>query len=131
MKKDEKFRKVERLCSRKLIEELFSSGRSIYSYPFRLVWMPLESKLPFNSQLAFSVQKKHFKKAVTRNLLKRRLREAYRKNRNELYSFLEENDLNIVFMIIYTTKDILVYRDIEDKIIVILRRLKEELARGK
>lgn len=128
MKTDNKFRKAERLCSKKLIEELFSSGRSFYAYPFRLVWIPLESKLPFNSQLAISVKKKQFKKAVHRNLLKRRIREAYRNNKHSLYVYLQERDIHIAFILIYTSADILTSKEIGDKIIVILDRLRKELA---
>ena len=128
MTTDNKFRKAERLCSKKLIEELFSSGRSFYAYPFRLVWIPLESKLPFNSQVAISVKKKQFKKAVHRNLLKRRIREAYRNNKQPLYVYLQERDIHIAFILIYTSSDILTSKEIGDKIIVILDRLRKELA---
>jgi ribonuclease P protein component len=130
MTKDQKFRKAERLCSKKLIEELFRSGKSFYSYPFRLVWLPVQNYLPYDAQVSISVQKRHFKKAVDRNLLKRRIREAYRKNKHELYFKLGEEKLQIVFMIIYGSRDILSYEEIEDKIIVILSRLKEEISRG-
>ncbi len=130
MTKDQKFRKAEKLCSKKLIEELFRSGKSFYSYPFRVVWLPVENLLQYDAQVSVSVQKRHFKKAVDRNLLKRRIREAYRKNKHELYFKLSEQKQQIVFMIIYGAKDILSYQEIEDKIIVILSRLKEEISRG-
>lgn len=92
--------------------------------------MPVTNPLPYNAQMAVSVQKRQFKRAVQRNLLKRRIREAYRTNKNVLYEYLDQNNVRIVFMIIYTASDILEYKDIENKIIVILRRLKEELSRG-
>ena len=130
MKNDQKFRKAERLCHKKLIEELFQSGRSFYSYPFRLVWMPVTSPIDYSAQMAISVQKRHFKKAVDRNLLKRRVREAYRKNKGELYIKLEELNIRIVFMMIYSTPEILDYNEIEGKIKVVLSRLKEEISRG-
>ncbi len=130
MKNDQKFRKAERLCHKKLIEELFQSGRSFYSYPFRLVWMPVISPIDYSAQMAISVQKRHFKKAVDRNLLKRRVREAYRKNKGELYIKLEELNIRIVFMMIYSTPEILDYNEIEGKIKVVLSRLKEEISKG-
>jgi len=82
------------------------------------------------AQIAISVQKRLFKKAVSRNLLKRRIREAYRKQKSDIYVFLKEIDMQIVFMLIYTASDILDYNEIEGKIIVMLQRLKDELARS-
>lgn len=93
--------------------------------------MPVDIPIDYSAQMAVSVQKRHFKKAVDRNLLKRRIREAYRKNKGELYLKLEELDIRIVFMIIYSTPEILDYNEIQDKIIVILGRLKEEISRAK
>lgn len=130
METNNKFRKSERLCRRKLISELFISGRSFYSYPFRLIWMPVDASIPRPAQMAVSVGKRQFRKAITRNLLKRRIKEAYRKHKQELYLTLLEHDVRIVFMIIYTSSAILGYREIEDKIILILRRLKDEIARS-
>ena len=130
MAKDNKFRKAERLCSKKLIEELFRSGRSFYSYPFRLVWIPVKNNMPYNSQLGISVKKRQFKKAVDRNLLKRRIREAFRSNKHELYAYLESKDILIAFMLIYTSADIMSSQEIEDNILVVLNRFKEELAGG-
>ena len=91
--------------------------------------MTVAEPIPQPAQMAISVQKRLFKKAVQRNLLKRRIREAYRKNKSELYLKLESSNTNIVFMLIYTGSSILSYQEIEKKIIVVLGRLKEELAK--
>ena len=125
---NQRFRKSERLCRKKFIEELFKSGKSLYSFPFRLVWVSVTEKISQPAQLAISVQKRLFKRAVQRNLIKRRIREAYRKNKSELYLKLESSNTNIVFMLIYTGSSILSYQEIEKKIIVVLGRLMEELA---
>ena len=111
------------------MEELFKKGNSLYSFPFRLIWIPVSEPLPHQAQIAISVQKRLFRKAVQRNLLKRRIREAYRNNKSELYQYLETSQKKIVFMLIYTGSTILSYKEIEKKIIVVLGRLMEELAK--
>ena len=124
---DQKFRKDERLCSQKLIDDLFLRGNSFYKFPFRLVWLPSDKNTIYPAQIAISVRKKQFKRAVDRNRIKRRIREAYRKNKSELYTELERLNLRIAFMIIYTAPEIMEYTEIEGKIILILKRLKEDL----
>lgn len=86
-KQKAKLTKAERIHSRKAIEALFASGERWTCYPFRLA---LQTKLenpdgepPF--QLLVSVSKRNFKKAVDRNLIKRRIREAFRLNKATFY----------------------------------------------
>ncbi|WP_027002233.1 ribonuclease P protein component [Hugenholtzia roseola] len=75
--------KSERLYHKKVIQELFKEGSSLFSYPFKLIFLvekePLLSPTkPTFPALLISVGKKNFKKAHDRNRLKRQIREAYR-----------------------------------------------------
>jgi ribonuclease P protein component len=84
-------------------------------------------------EFALSVPKKAFKRAVDRNILRRRVREAYRLNKIELYKFLKNNILHghkrFAFMVLYTAKEELPYSDIEKGIKKMIRKFKEELSR--
>jgi ribonuclease P protein component len=109
----ETFSKSERLCSKKVIEALFENGKTIYCSPLIIVWSYNEPESLVPAQVAFSVPKKVFRLAVTRNLIKRRLREAYRKNKWVLYNYLREKEKKIVFTIIYREKSIYDYFAVE------------------
>ena len=74
--------KSERLYKKKDIQELFDKGSSFYLYPFR-IFVQKQSEQNIH-QVLFSVSKKNFKKAVDRNRIKRRMREAYRLNKGAL-----------------------------------------------
>jgi ribonuclease P protein component len=110
----ETFNKAERLCSKKEIEALFKNGKSFYCFPFVVVWSFANSPIPFPAQVAFSVSKKGFKLAVTRNLIKRRMREAWRKNKFLLYDFLSASEKSVVFTIIYKESSVTDYIIIEN-----------------
>ena len=71
--------RAERLRGDKSIGELFREGRSGFVFPFRYYYLcvPAEAGVPAGSMLV-SVPKKLFRRAVKRNLLKRRTREAFR-----------------------------------------------------
>jgi len=120
------FKKEERLCSKKIIGELFSEGHTFYKYPFLVKWSINNNPKDREAMLLINVSKKHHKRAVDRNLIKRRIKEAFRKNKNILYDYLNENNINLVFSLIYNSKEIALFEEIELKIILILQRFQKE-----
>ncbi len=127
------FRKEERLCHQKLIDELFHRGSSFVYYPFRVVMRQptvQEVESPTLIQVLISVPKRRHSKAVTRNLLKRRIREAYRvKKAKEFYPFFFDHKLPITFSIQYIAQDVLDYTVISDKMSGLLQKLIKEYAK--
>lgn len=113
------FSKNERLTGKKKIEELFKTGSSFYlgAFQIRMVYPSIESDC---HRILISVPKKNFKKAVDRNLLKRRIREAYRLNKEILPS---STFLYIGF--VYISKQILTFQEIQDQLIQCLKRLEK------
>jgi ribonuclease P protein component len=121
------FKKPERLCSKKAIEALFERGKSFYIFPFQVVWLESPLEINFPSQVAFSVSKKSFKRAVKRNLIKRRIRESYRRNKHTLYRFLESANKKIIFIIIYKGDFIPDYVSVEESVRLIIEKLISEV----
>src|SRR6202051_3729951 len=102
MSKKYTFTKEERLCNKKLIGELFHSGSSFLCYPFKASWLFVDEPLAFPAQILLSVPKKRFNRAVDRNLIKRRMREAYRLHKQQLlYDELTKADKKIVLSLGY------------------------------
>jgi ribonuclease P protein component len=119
------FKKEERLCSKKLIEELFHDGSSFLLYPFRIVWLKHGLPVEVPVQALINVPKRRFKKAVERNLLKRRIREVYRLHKaDQLYPFLKSHSAQLLLGIQYVGKDIADYEFIHKKFILALTTLK-------
>lgn len=113
------FSKNERLYHKKIIEGLFKNGSSNFLYPFLLKYLPVESTEQKYHQVLISVPKRHFRKAVHRNLIKRKIREIYRTNKQLIYP--AEIKFNIA--IIYTGKEILPFKNLKNKLIKVLKRL--------
>lgn len=124
---DFSFKKEERLYKKAELEELFKSGKKIHESPFNVIHKSISLTEVIGAstpiKVAISIPKKRFKKAVDRNHLKRLCREAYRLNRNDLKASLKDSNQSIHFMLIYNSNDPLPFKLIEDKIILILRRL--------
>ncbi len=122
------FKRKERLKSRKILSQLFSKGASFSAFPLRIVWTPIlnpQSDAP--AQMALSVPKKKFNKAAHRNLLRRRIREAYRLNKHSLYENIADCQHQYGFMFIYVAKEALPFEKIEGAMIHSLKRLSREL----
>lgn len=113
-------KKKERLSVGTDLSRLFASGRYGITDGFRYCYR-IGNGLPFN-RIVVSVPKKCFRRAVKRNLLKRRIREAYRLNKNLLPVNAEKGGTDILF--IYSSKDILDF----NAVVLSVRNILESLA---
>lgn|SRR5690606_2538075 len=107
----------KRLKSRKKIERLFATGQHMHKFPIRAVYLWIEEEAP-GFQIAVSVPKKLVKKASNRNLIKRRMREAFR-----LHQFRINYPKKLEIMFIYTTSELLEFSQIEKSMIALLDSL--------
>jgi ribonuclease P protein component len=79
----------------------------------------------FPVQVLISVPAQIIRKAVLRNRIKRRIREAWRINKEILYEDLTERQQQMAVCIMYTSKEILPSSLVREKIILILQRLRK------
>lgn len=117
------FKKAERLSSRKAFETLLKKGSVYFLFPLKMIWLVNDVNTQSPVQVAFAVPKKRFKRANKRNLVKRRLREAYRLNKSPLYQFLNEKGIHIHLLIIYIAPEVLSYHEIGPKIKIALNSI--------
>ena len=113
------FSKQEKLTGKKKVEGLFKKGSSFYLDDFQIRHLP--SGEVGHNQILISVPKRNFKRAVDRNLLKRRIREAYRLNKHLIDKADDDPALYIAF--IYLSKQILTFDNIQAQLIKCLERL--------
>lgn len=118
------FTKEERLCSRKLIDLLFKDGSSFLLYPFRISYLLTDVPCRFPVQIVINVSKKRYKRAVDRNLIKRRCRESYRLHKElELYAHLNDPDRLLLLSVQFVGKKIYDYSFFEKRLTGALKKL--------
>lgn len=136
------FHKSERLRHKALVDPLFMSGNSLYAYPLRIVFRPLSDTQLADTfriavpegiaplQVLITVPKKKRRHAVDRVLMRRRIREAYRRLRLPLRQFVEDNpDMRTLSMaLIYLADKNLDSATISEKIKLLLAKVEKSLS---
>ncbi len=119
--------KVNKLCSPKIIDEIFESGKQVRSYPFILKFKEtsLPKDVPF--QIVFSAPKRTFRKAVQRNRIKRLCKEAFRTQRSTLDTYLKEQDKQIALFMVYTPKEELTLNVLTGRIEKLIKKTISQL----
>lgn len=117
------FSKNEKLKSKKLIERLFTEGKSVTAYPIKLIYLQVEHNGKWSVQAGVSVPKRKIKLAVKRNRIKRLLRESYRLQKHLVYQKLEDK---YIFMFIYLDENEQNYVVLKDKMKILLTKFLEK-----
>lgn len=123
------FPKSERLCSKKVLGELFKKGsasvQTFYLFPFRVFYISHDPErteaLP---AIVITVPKRAFKRAVDRNLVRRRVREAYRLNKADGGERVKPGQSRPAYIaFLYTAKQIISFDEIEKGMKLALSKL--------
>ena len=136
-----KLPKSGRIHHRSLQERLFRDGSKLHEYPLKLIWNSLtDEELQKNFrdrvpdligpvQVLVSVPKKKRRKAVDRVLMRRRIREAFRLNRNPLLESVAEigKVRTLSVGIIYMKEANAKYTDIEEKMKKLMAKLSDKV----
>ena len=137
---EERLKKEERLCSKKLIDTLFVGGGShaMTAFPLKAVYRMVDAKSGSSAsektdgmsdvQVLISVPKKHFKRAVKRNRVKRQVREAYRKHKGLVA--LRMNELSgqqLLIAFIWLSDELTDSVMVEQRVSNLLQRIGERI----
>lgn len=102
---------------------MLKSEQGKFCYPIKLIYLvkPLPENEP-NFKVLFIVPKRYLKKAVKRNLAKRRIREAFRVNQG-LLSCENLNQKQILLCFMYVSAEVLPFKQIEKSMVTILKHV--------
>ena len=119
-------RKTEIINHKKKIDQLFKLGKRFIIDEFQLVYLTSNSDDNWFNIL-ISVPKKKIKLACARNLLKRRIKEVIRRKKGKYILKLEDKKKQVKIAFIYNSEKVITYKDIEEKINLILQRLLKKI----
>ena len=124
---DFSFPRKEHLKYRKLFETLYKQGKKEFKYPVMAIWT--ETALPEDCpiQAGFTASKRNYKSAVARNDLKRKMREAYRTQKQPLAQLLQHKNKQIAVLFVTVKTDNTSYEVLQHKILLLLQEIEGKL----
>lgn len=120
------FPKSERLCSHRLIDQLYAEGHRLMAFPYSVQWMEAKD-LSESCQVMIVAPKRKFKHAVDRNRVRRLTRECWRKQKDSFCDSLREFDCSIVFSLVYVHNEIMPFAQLEHKMDKLLTALLQDI----
>lgn len=124
------FKKEERLKSNTLIQDLLKQGKTVSEFPLKIYWKTSNDPIQkYPVRLAIAVPRKKFRRAVDRNLIKRRTRESYRRNKNILYENLPDTKQKLIVLIMYISDDFISYNGLDSALRSALLKLVKNLVK--
>lgn len=110
------------------IENLFRKGRKANIEYIKCTYMTRRTESPQGLVRIFvSAPKKYLRHAVDRNLMKRRMREAIRKNLSEMRKAAAENNICVDIAFVFQSNNIQDYSDVERIIVISLQKIYSEV----
>jgi ribonuclease P protein component len=125
-----RFGRHERLKSEALIAELYQRGTAISKYPLRFTYMVLEKEAFSDASVKVSINasKKGLRLAVSRNRMKRILKEIYRHHKHPILHQIEKNEQCLALSVVYVGNHLMEYDPLEKLFLKLRRRLLDGLA---
>ena len=100
------------------------------SFPLKIYWKTVvDPGQKYPAKVAIAVPRKKFRKAVDRNLLKRRIRESYRRNKHPLYEFLNKSDFKLRMVILFLSNEFMPYEQIDEIMRSMLSKLVQKIGK--
>ena len=121
------YNKTEKLKSRKVLNELFTNGRSYSVFPVKVFYVLSETDTAIKAGVGVSTR--NFKKAVDRNRIKRLLRECYRLNKLSLHTTVAAKQKGVSVFFLYVGKELPEYTMLNEKMQTVLTKLEEAIGR--
>ena len=128
MKSDFSYGAIEKLKSRKLLEQVFTKGRSFSVFPLKVFYILVDEPLNFPLKTGVGVSSRNFKKATDRNRIKRLLREAYRLNKRDLLQKITDEEKQVAVFILYIDKTLPSLAIVQQKMMVALDKLANQVS---
>lgn len=125
------FGKNYKLCSQKTIASVFSTGKSVKSYPFVAHFIPQQFIDNQQFKLVFSAPKRMFRKAHNRNAIKRLMRESFREKKVILETFLAKEEQQLALFVIFTAKEPLSLLELNARTEKLIHKIIEEIQHEK
>ncbi len=119
------YSKEEKLKSRKLLEQLFATGKSFNTFPVKVLYLEVEEPLDFPIKIGVGCSSRNFKKATDRNRIKRLLRENYRLNKALLHTAIAATNKQIAVFFLYIDKTMPEQEILQTKMPIVVEKLSK------